>query len=179
MRHMVKACCHYGSSFAAARLMVLAFSILGELAVLVWSMDALTTLVGIEAIRDASGLSVEDVAFLNDEGFSSIRLFARAANSPEKLVERLGDPYGQGVFVSLADHKASRDAEITEAIFLVAWDQAKTRRDRELTDTSVGVLPPAPVGHEPPTSAFNAPTLLSAADWTHGADRSEAQWGLP
>ena len=47
------------------------------------------------------------------------------------------------------------------------------------TVTSVGVLPPAPVGHEPPASTLKAPTLLSAADWQHGVDRWEAQWGSP
>ena len=142
-------------------------------------MDALSTLVGIEAISDESGLSAEDVAFLNDKGFSSIRLSARAANSVENFIERLVDPYVHGVFVGSTEHKSSRDAEITEAIFLVVLEQAKARRDREPTVTSARVLPPAPVRHEPPASTLKAPTLLSAADWQHGVDRWEAQWFSP
>ena len=106
------------------------------------------TLQSLDMLKDESGLTDADIAYLTAKGYKKICLFARAATSMDKMIERVVEPYVAGVFIEAAEYKSVRDAELTETVVVVEWDEAKSRRDRELAMAAAVPLPtPSPVHH--------------------------------
>jgi len=132
-----------------------------------------------DAIKDIAGLTSAEVEYLTARGFGNVRIFARAAPSPELFITRVFTPYVQGMEIGGTMHKLDRDPVLAEASFVVAWEEAAAARTAELRHASEGA-PLAALG--PPgayyTTAPQARTqsTLLPGDWQRQVDRWESQW---
>ena len=84
----------------------------------------------------ASSLTEADISYLAAKGYSSIAMVARAARDDAEFLKRIVEPFCAGARLDGKDHKASGDADLVEARFLVLFDEAKNFRQKALAAVS-------------------------------------------
>ena len=74
--------------------------------------------------------------FFEAKGYNTIGLLARSSPNDTEFVNRFEKPFCDGVKTDGKDFKTTADADITEARFLVFFDDAKSLRKAELATTA-------------------------------------------
>ena len=124
-----------------------------------------------------AGLPLNAVEYIKAKGFSNLALFSRSAISEELFVQKIVSPFVEGVQIRGAEHKMSQDndSDGIQAMFLVAWDDAKAARAASLQGTPGPASAAVPALSALP-SEEKIPKLLKAGEWKTHIDIYEAKW---
>ena len=88
----------------------------------------------VDDLKDVSGITDKEIEYVKARQLTSVKLFAKAGLDDRDFVTKIVQPYIAGVVVGGHEHKIEddRDAAVCEASLLVAWDDARSIRTREL-----------------------------------------------
>ena len=88
-----------------------------------WKMATAT----VADLAKAACLTEADINYLAAKGYSSIAMIARSAKDDTEFLRRIVEPFCAGVELNNIDYKASGDADLVEARFLVLFEESRTR----------------------------------------------------
>ena len=129
----------------------------------------------IASIKTTAGLEDEDVNYLGALGFQTLQTLSRAAQTSDRFVTRVVDPYIAGTTIAGTEHKATRNAAITEAVLVVAFEEAQRWRATDLA-SSCPVAAPAAAGSASGAPLMKPPTTLQPGEFNKGVDDWQNKW---
>ena len=139
----------------------------------------------VDDLKDVSGITDKEIEYVKARQFTSVKLFAKAGLDERDFVTKIVQPYIAGVVVGGHEHKLEddRDAAVCEASLLVAWEESRSIRTRELGGGGAAA-PLAAISHGVSGSIHGTtacpkarpPGGLDNAVFVAGVERWQKQW---